>query len=124
MFSSLMCQLTQPVSISKHMPLRSIWPSCLSCDGITSTLQRLVICKYTQQICQVSTGRIRGQTGLKARPQILSIDQVIVHPSWMEILLRDLFWLTIAIPSFSLSEEVAGSYRTKHLLCEAFNYYY
>ena len=58
---------------------------------------------------------------LQARPQMLPIDQAIVYPSWMEILLRDLFWLTIAIPSFSLSEEVAGSYRTKHLLCEASN---
>ena len=87
---------------------------------VSHPLQKLVICKYTQQICQVSTGRIRGQTSLQARPQMFPIDQAIVYPTWMEILLRDLFCLTIAIPSFSLSEEVAGSYRTKHLSCEAF----
>ena len=78
----------------------------------------LVICRYAPKICQVGTGKIRGQMSLQARPQMLTIDQALVYPSWMKIILRDFFELTIAILSFSLSEEVTGSYRTKHLLCE------
>ena len=36
--------------------------------------------KYTQQICQVGTGRIRGQMSPQPRPQMLPTDQATVYP--------------------------------------------